>query len=445
MAANGYIFTRTPEGEPYSKDEKYAPRELLQLIFNSTKENADGSRQLYFDTEHYISLLTSAIIIKEPSTERILNTDDSESIIRSGLYEAISNQKGKLFNYEALRASLHKKAKEFFSRPQTPYSVITSIAVTNFKKPRINTSDYTLRFGDSKQVNAMFKTIDDSNHHLSDYIGKHQSCKFTPLTIDTSGRTKSEAFHLAMQSADLIRAIWTTFSTKGSWKYNFGHPSIDPITIMPYGPAFFIYNKSKRRMSSIFWVNRSHPINPKFNQFDGKKQWPNIESIRLKAMRSINKQPYKDKLKQILVRYINALDSLDHSTSFLHLWSILEAITIPNTMQYDKLIDRASRPFNRNSRPIAKEILKLIRTERNNLTHDAELKSDATHLTYHLKRVIDHHIQSLIFNSLNVDSINEYAEILDLSTDTNILQKKRRMIQTMLKRESLHSSTKPQP
>lgn len=435
MGSQNYVFTRTPEGALYSKDEKHAPREILEEIYNSIKWEEEGKFHLDFTTEKYISLLPSAIIIKEPTSDYSLNQYDSESIIRDALIDAISTRPMETLTFQKLKNSLNKKASLFYAKPQSRFRVITSIAIRDFKKSSIKINENTINFNIPSQVKSMFKSHDSSNYPMTDFIEKHRKSKFATMVIDSQTRTHQEAFDKAMQSADLLRALWTIISTKGSWKFTFGTPQPEPITVIPYGPAFFLYDQSKKSMSNLFWENRRHPTAPSFKLFNGHKKWSQIESIRNKATRAISKHSDKSQLTQILVRYINALDSLDHSTSFLHLWSVLESVTIPNTMQYDKLIERATRPFDQKSRPIVKGILKLIRTERNNLTHNSELTSDPTQLSYHLKLIIDIHLQILIFNTLKVDSIKEYAEILDLPVEISTLEKKRRMIQTMINRE----------
>ena len=115
------------------------------------------------------------------------------------------------------------------------------------------------------------------------------------------------------------------------------------------------------------------------------------------------------------------------------MWGMLERITNTVGTNYDETINRVVWIFSRESRPIAKDMLQSLRYRRNQYVHAGESRQESDQVAYMIKFFLDPHLLKLIRNSFNVQSIEEYGELLSLPTDIDTLDQKQVKVRQALR------------
>lgn len=151
------------------------------------------------------------------------------------------------------------------------------------------------------------------------------------------------------------------------------------------------------------------------------KQWANINRAFIFLRKNINKVKFKDEIREIFIRYVRALDSMDFESSYLKLWSLLEFLTNTQRMNYDKTITRTLFFYKDDTHN--KEILEHLRLLRNKMIHIGESRSEMDPVIFQLKRFVEGIIIFLVNSKDYFNDMEEVGYFLDLSTDYNILKK----------------------
>src|SRR5258706_13914367 len=97
---------------------------------------------------------------------------------------------------------------------------------------------------------------------------------------------------------------------------------------------------------------------------------------------------YKDVLHDALVRYVQALDESNQSSSLVKLVSALEILAVgrATTAEYDLVVKRAASIFVEDERDYHRQILEHLRESRNQLVHattDEETKTRCFQLQFY--------------------------------------------------------------
>ncbi|PJF38667.1 MAG: hypothetical protein CUN55_16620, partial [Phototrophicales bacterium] len=148
--------------------------------------------------------------------------------------------------------------------------------------------------------------------------------------------------------------------------------------------------------------------------------WEELERSRQWAMRSIRNLNYSLDMKNLILRYTEALDQSNLNDCVLRLWGIIERITDTIGSNYDETTKRMSWVFK--DRKLVREMLQAIRVRRNQHVHSGRSAHDRDQVAYLAKYLLDPHILILLRNDFKVSSLEEYARVLALPENYDILR-----------------------
>jgi len=114
--------------------------------------------------------------------------------------------------------------------------------------------------------------------------------------------------------------------------------------------------------------------------------------------------------------------------ALLQMWSILERITGTIGTNYDKTIERTVRVIPEKTRGWAKDVLNVLRCRRNQYVHSAKTSEVSEQIAYLIKSFVDPHLFLLISNRLGLNSLAEYADVLSLPIDRQVLLRRKQVI-----------------
>jgi hypothetical protein len=234
------------------------------------------------------------------------------------------------------------------------------------------------------------------------------------------GRTRSEAIHKAGEALDLHRGIWN-FALNRSMGMRLPAPIRGPTNEVLAGPIYSLHLPDGTLAADHVWFDPQYAKPQGSPRLQRKRDevFRNEEGIRSLLKRS----PYRGKLEDALRRYCRALDSVELSTAFLNLWSVLETLTVLKRDEgYDQLVKRALFIFPDQHWKTEEQVLHHLRRYRNTYVH-AGSASDQTgayldQLRYYTEAMLEFHLRRSQFFS----SLEEVARFLDLRPNVSDIE-----------------------
>ncbi len=415
-----YVFWRDASGRP-SKEEKWAPKEILAGIGKSATLNDEGKPQWtdFFWWDEGFTAVRSKVVILDKHGEEI-NDHNTWSIVRRAISAVVKKDGGgKSIKLSRLIWKVNELAEKFFSVPLSKYFFVSSMSINHFpfKSAKIGQCRFIpiksrRRYPYPNLVQAI-----DSQSPIGQHIYKNS---YKLFRVETSARTNFEAVSTALTATYHLRALWSLFATLGKTSNRSGSWKIKPIGVVHSGPIHTLHQPDGTPDEDYYWFEPYYVSDQKL--FDAKGKWETIEQNRRWAMRRIDRLPYGPDLKLLLERYIQALDSPNLEVAFLHMWGLLEKITGTTGGSYDETIKRVVRPLP--DREIAIELIEAVRCRRNQYVHSARSGGDSDQIAYLVKSFVDTHLIRLIMNDFKVGSLEEYGQVLSMPSDANALKER---------------------
>jgi hypothetical protein len=418
-----YVFFRTPEGRrDRSPEMRSAPVELLSHMGKSAQLAAGGAVSWPFAAYHeYEVPIRCRMGIADPDGGELNDTDTSR-IVLGAIRTLVSKTPGKPVLPSALLREAEKEALGFFRRPFTQYAMVTTLSMKSLPCQRIS---------DRGVIISSLKTR--ARYPLPEYaktafpntksLGRPHS-EYLIIRASTRGRSIYEAATIALDSLNLLRAIWSLFLTYRSWTVLLGGSTYRPLGIIHTGHIQTLHYPDGRCITEdVIWFDphsaEAWPI------FDAGAKWASVEKGRRWAMRCLSRLLYAADLRDLLVRYVLALDEPDPQVAFLKMWGILEKITDSVGAGYDQTIDRTLWVYPKDRRGVAKDNLDSLRVVRNRYVHSGTGHEQPDQIAYLIKSFVDPHLMRLLNNPFGSNSLAEYASCLSLPTEIDALKRKR--------------------
>jgi hypothetical protein len=417
-----YAFWRNSHGGPASRGKsKNGPTSLLAHHGKTASVTSEGKvafrlESLFHRTE--IALRSSSMVLDPGGKE--LNSTDSWSIFSQAIKSTIKTSGGgKPINSDELLNEADRIASEFFRKKTDDYHLLTSLSVNEFPAPEIRVGGCVIspvrRIGRFKMPEGIDRAI-----RLSELKKEWRPVGHQAVKVSVNGRSEYDAADKAIGALNILRSIWTLAATFGSMTIRLD-ATMRPhsLGIIQIGPIQTLHHLDGTPVGSGYWYE------PEFrddkNVFAPSKGWDRVEKLRRLTQRRLRTCAYAADLETLLIRYVKACDHLDHDTSFLQLWSILEKIANSIGADYDEVIRRVTWIFK--NRPYNKQVLEALRIHRNQYIHSAKSSEAQDQLVYALKMYVDHHLLRLIRNDYEVNSLAEYAEVISQSSETAIIKR----------------------
>lgn len=425
-----YVFWRKATGEPDRKDlERHSPSVALKTIGQkATVQEQDKVSWPAFELDQQILILRSSVAVLDKE-QRELNEHDTEEIVsralRKTIIEAGSGQALRPTNFLKHANSL---AAEFFRNKPRDFLLLTSISIEGFRPRSLQIDGAT--FSSVSKITGFELPSNLVHSQLDQRFREHfKRTKYLRLTVSTSGRSASEAFDQAMESANLLRGLWSIVSQFRARTIRLSARTAEPLGVIHKGAIDTLHNLDKSKATDFFWFEPHYIEDRKL--FSPKHGWKWLEGQRRKITRKLLRNPLKNVASKLVSRYIDALDNANLDVTFVQLWSLLEKITDTVGSNYDETIRRAAWIYaDRNQ---IKEQLDCVRMRRNRFIHSATSGEEVDQATYLLKDVVDLHLLKILVNDFGFASLEEYGHLLSLPTDFETLKKKRRYLDRAIK------------
>lgn len=164
---------------------------------------------------------------------------------------------------------------------------------------------------------------------------------------------------------------------------------------------------------------------------DISREWTEINHLEQKVRKRLLNHHYRTDMEDAIRRYARALDYRDFHISFLELWILLEKLTATTNAQYEKMVKRVA--FLYKDVDLHRQIIQHLRLYRNSNIHTGQRSERISKYVYQLKRYVEQLIRFNLINSFQFTSLEETASFLDLSTDSNILKERAKLLNKGIK------------
>lgn len=344
---------------------------------------------------------------------------------RGFIWEGVKNAALRKITTKSLISAISKKEREFLSKEKRPYLLYTQVSINNntdiqnVKLPKAFISFYKHfpqkiaqnRFEHEKRAKSFLK-----------YEENHKSMK---VRIRINARDEHEASNIALESLDFYRALLNYLLTS-TFRYSFGGPS-KPLNVVMLGAVHTLHNLNGSLATDLFWYQPEYQTVKNINI--RSKQDDLVKSINYIRQR-IKSLVYKDKLYNILIRYVRSMDYTDYNTAFIQLWGVLEALTNTKNKSYDTTINRAITFYE--DYDYHKQVLNHLRFHRNNIVHNGVAFNDIEPYIYQLKRYVDKILKFVIDDPFDFNSFDRIIEFMDTPHDKLELNKRLSLIKTAI-------------
>lgn len=296
----------------------------------------------------------------------------------------------------------------YLRKPCALYRLYTGVSVARtISIAPIRIANSTITFN-PRAVNAtehrqqLYKVAKDS---LGFELPRH----YTNVAITIRSRSPYEAAQRALESIDLVRALWNLSINRGaSWRISWGrHKPVNDILLSPFHT---IHNADGTTATSDWWYDPSfrEPV----AEFKDKAKFGKVVAFSAKLRSAISKSSYADDLCDALIRYVRALDSVDLNDAFLRMWGILEYLTDTTSASYKVTVRRAAFLFADNDYSV--QALTHLMNHRNRFVHAGSESDEVESLVYLLKRYVDALFLFHIGTKFKFQSRSDAAQFMDL-------------------------------
>lgn len=425
---NEYAFWKVPRGK--TRRNKAAPNDLLSKIGKMASVQADGG--IMYPMNSFMMKqphdIVSALVIIEDKDGNVLNERDTQILVSNAIaHEIRANRNKKPVVADDLLLAIDELAKKYFALSPTQYITITSLSTESLpaKSIRINGCVISsLKKRGPKYPIPSFPTQKELRQQIDERL--ENTDDYLTIKIKSHGRSVHEGAENAIEALDLLRGLWTLFGTRGSTSMTFPKPLSKSIGVLQRGPVHTLHLPSGQLADDVVWIQEDYSKDTSLYD-PNESEWEKIERERKWAVRQLKKLKYGKELTDLILRYINAIDQSNLEVSFLHMWSILEAVTNKIGAGYDDVIKRAS--WVSIDPTESKNFLSYLRLRRNKLVHAANSDDNKTLVAYMIKNIVEPHLVYLLKRAFKVNSIEEYGDFLDKPTNVDALKKRREALE----------------
>lgn len=359
--------------------------------------------------------------------ETMIEFKGIEGRLRKDLvWQAISSTTEKL-SPENIIQKINEFAKRQNAKPNTAFQILTSISLCKQQQPVIiEIEDCKIELLNScfpkKYAAAREKAINTSFQYAR-LSANEVPNDYTNVIITVSAKSPSIAVSKALHCLDLQRAIWCLLSNSvmqimgNEW---------EPINKIRLGEIHTVHSEDGELASEAFWYE---PNFVKAKLFDLWNQSDNFEKNDKYYLAQLGESKYSEKLKDVLLRYVRALDERDQNNALIKLWGAIESLTISG-QNCDSVIKRCA--FLYSDYTFHKQVLEHLREYRNQSVHAGDQSEEAKNHCYQLQFYFRTLIQLHINKAQVFHSLEEANEFLDLPPDKENLLRKKELIESAL-------------
>ena len=397
-------------------NENYEPNIVTRKLEEIKRKKSSGNISFQgFEFQEYSVLINTIIMLDEtiPKFEKRRIVDNA--IFNVGQKDSIT--------IDRLLPEISKLESRYLNQIPISYSLLTTISITrNTRIPKIKIDGCTITINpalSNKFIVEHNKIIEYSKKYF--YNDLPDNYAFVKITL--SSKSSFEAADKALDSINLIRAIWNYFYNRALWSRS-SSGKRKPINKILLGPIHTLHKHNGEIASKNWWYDLDYIA--QMDCYDPSRKLSDLNHFFYNFRKLLNKSKYYGDLKTALIRYTQSLDMINWENSFLRLWGILEHLTKNSNEKYDRTIKRVS--FLYKEKEYTKQVLKHLKDYRNRSAHADSSNDDIEVYLFQLKRYVEALIEFHLKEYQNFNSLNDATEFMDLPYDINVINKKLKLL-----------------
>ncbi|MGK7912999.1 MAG: hypothetical protein AB4050_16215 [Synechococcus sp.] len=410
----------------WKRNKSLRPKVIIKKISEIISISHDGRLSIY-SLEYFNAVSALQNMLDFPTDMDVYN---KENLVTDAISLAYRKSDSTVEESDILEA-INQCFRIECQRREKEFSILTSISLQPpFPVSRISIDgcqikilkSYPRQYLGRKDIIAKHKHIDD----LSNDYGK-------VVVVVRSNHFKLAA-EKAIKALEMLRATLCLINSElgGIDLLDLLNPKSlpEPINQICLGEIHTIHDHSGMALTQGALLNpkyqRKQPITSQSLKNGFKK-------IGRKVFKGIDSYPPADrnKLQDVLIRYVQSLDEADHNTAFLKLWGALESLATSSGSNYDPLVRRCSFLFD--DREYHSQILEQLKAVRNEAIHAGIVSPTPKHCCLQLQSYFYNLFFYHILNPHIFSCVEEANSFLDLPKDIDILRNKRRLIDRAIK------------
>lgn len=402
----------------WKNSKKLKPEVILKKINGIMTVSAEGNVS-FEGFEYHDAVAALQSMINYPESVAWL----SREIF---LYKAISDaaRKGTL-DRDKVIAELNAILNSKLTQKEQTYYLLTSISIASpLPEKVVNIGACKIKIFEGEYPKKFISRTNLVSDLAQKNFGRgvdHRPQGYSGVIVSLKSKSADWAASECLKAIDILRAVWCTAANSSM---EFGADEWSPINRIRLGGVHTVHNEDGTLASDTFWYEPNfvlaHPHRVLAHSVtELRKYYKNYFS-------KIEKSKYSNVIKDSLLRYVRALDESDQNTALIRLWGAMEELLSPNGANYDLVTRRCSFLFK--ERDYHRQLLEHLREYRNANIHAGEQSETVKTLCYQLQFYFLHLIKFHLSNSKIFESLVQANEFLDLPTDQNILEMRRKLI-----------------
>jgi hypothetical protein len=244
----------------------------------------------------------------------------------------------------------------------------------------------------------------------------------TPMLVHVSAYDPLDAFEKANDCIDRFRGLLNLL-VNSSKSINILVELSEPHAMNRFrrGPLHTVHKHDGSLATETFWYEHRWLHNAPTIKFSDP---PDYRRSVQRWWKKFEKNPMRQYIADVLLRYCRALDLHEADASFLGMWQVLERLT--GTDKYDQLIERITRLFK--DHEDTREIARHLRVRRNQTVHStSSLNREGDVILMQTETLASQAIFFLIKHAGMFRSLEEFYGFLDLPLDEKKLRREQKI------------------
>jgi hypothetical protein len=368
----------------------------------------------------------SDIIVKALVTTKKGSTSPPADLLQhfrtelEGVVAARGAEKRRLFNVVFPLNLLHGNARSF-----------ASIRVLGVEIRRVSWDQIQLYY----PADRWWKHVSLVDRH-EDYVDRLTS-KFVPLVASLEARDQSEAWLQASEAFELFRTVLNLQGTWGRKTWQLGMPR--PLgTILP-AQIYGVFDEAKDKE---YWYFNSTTYDYDSTPRSRRPNWRSARRV-LNVVAGVRAEDLRQLLVDALVKYGEALDTIEWRQAFLSLWLVLELLSLQERGGKWDVVDRIAGLLGNQERD--RDLLSVLADTRNTLVHAGRYpNSEGFEEVQFLKRFAERSINNLLSRSKGLKNRTSLRLLYEHLNDP-VLEERVRIISMLARERRKKSSGKGPP
>ena len=368
--------------------------------------------------------------------------DIPETEARRAVGEALFKENVEELEAESFRHAVEQAVVAFLDSTPSPYVLISSVSVKYFED--LNERELCgCRLSFYREVPQRFQQGRRAAEERASalvpgsflYSGQYR-LRYTVVTVETAGRSASEAGARALKALDVQRSLWNLALRR------FAHlpAGTGPLNHVLPGPVQSLHQPDGDLLHWPLWYEPTYTGPVKLlHARKLARHWPDVQEYEGLLAEGLAHSRYRESVEGFLRDYARILDGRDPEAAFVQSWGLLERLVgLAADEHHTEVSKRAAFLVRSELRGLQHQILEMLRRYRNAGVHEGSLPDDATRHLRQLTRFIVLALQFHLDERFDFENLGEVAQFLSQPSEEEKLGNRMRTLQRDGRSDELH-------